>query len=51
MSNSLLTFAVEHGEEASSGLPPIGFGLVAFVIFVFLLLVVLAFRSVGTRHR
>ncbi|WP_165962911.1 hypothetical protein [Occultella glacieicola] len=50
MSNSLLTFAAEHGEEAS-GMPPLGFGLVAFAAFVFLLLVVLAFRSVGTRHR
>ncbi|MBK5249954.1 MAG: hypothetical protein JJE50_11100 [Actinomycetales bacterium] len=51
MSSSLLTFATEQGERAAEGLPPIGVGLIAFATLMFLLLITLAFRSVGTRHR
>ncbi len=30
--------------------PPVWYGIIAFVLLVFLLLVTFAFRSVGTRH-
>lgn len=51
MSRSMLTFAAETGEHAAQGLPPIGFGVVAFAILLSLLLATLALRSLGTRHR
>ncbi|QOR69447.1 hypothetical protein IM660_12180 [Ruania alkalisoli] len=51
MRSSLLIIAAEQTEHAAEGLQPIGFGLVAGGILLFLLLVTLAFRSLGTRNR
>ncbi|UFU07881.1 hypothetical protein [Ruania halotolerans] len=51
MRSSLLVFAAEQGEHAAEGLQPLGFGLITFGVLMFLLLVTLAFRSLGTRNR
>lgn len=51
MGSSLLILATEQGEHTAQGLQPMGYGLVAFGILTFLLLVTLAFRSLGTRNR
>lgn len=51
MSSSLVTIVAESGEHASQGVGPIGYGIVAFCILMFMLLVTLAFRSVWTRRR
>lgn len=48
MSSSLVSIAAA---ESSRGLEPVGFGIVAFAILVFLLMVTLGFRSVWTRRR
>lgn len=48
MSSSLLNLAAP---VANLPMPPVGFGVVTLVILMFLLLVTLAFRSVGSRHR
>jgi hypothetical protein len=42
--------AAEETAEAAQGMPPVGFGLVAFGALVALLVITYAFRSVGTRH-
>ncbi|MEE6272929.1 hypothetical protein [Georgenia wangjunii] len=53
MQSSIVRLAAEQGEHAANHLPmhPIMFGVIAMAIFVFLLLVTVAFRSVHTRHR
>lgn len=51
MSSSLLVLAQEGTQQASSGMPSVGYGIVALAVLAFGLLVTLAFRSVGTRHR
>ncbi|WP_420114689.1 hypothetical protein [Pseudactinotalea sp.] len=43
-------FAAE-GSQSFGELMPIGYGIVALVILLALLIVTFAFRSIGTRHR
>jgi len=50
MRSSLVGFAAEGGQGFGE-LAPIGYGILALVILVALLIVTFAFRSVGTRHR
>jgi hypothetical protein len=52
MQSSIVRFAAEQGEHANH-LPmhPIMFGVIAMAVFIFLLLVTVAFRSVHTRRR
>jgi hypothetical protein len=51
--HAMLIAAVEQTEEVVTELPipPAAIGILAMSVFVFLLLVTFAFRSVGTRHR
>ena len=51
MSSSLLTYATVTAEGVDLAMPPVGFGVVSITILMFLLLVTLGFRSVGTRFR
>lgn len=51
MSSSLLTFTALAAEASNMPMPPLGYGVVSITILMFLLLVTLAFRSVGTRQR
>lgn len=46
----LLTAAAEEA-HASSSIPPVAVGLLAFAGLMALLFVTFAFRSVGTRHQ
>ncbi len=50
MRSSLVGFAAE-GSQSFGELMPIGYGIVALVILLALLIVTFAFRSIGTRHR
>lgn len=50
MRSSLVVFASETGQQAAE-LMPIGFGIIAFVILMALLIVTYAFRNVGSRYR
>ncbi|HLS03418.1 MAG TPA: hypothetical protein VK030_01520 [Actinomycetales bacterium] len=47
----MLSVFAEAAEGSSLGAPPIVFGLVVLGIAVFGLLVTVAFKSVGTRHK
>lgn len=47
----MLPVLAEAAEGYSMSVPPIVFGLVALGIAVFGLLVTVAFKSVGTRHK
>jgi len=46
-----MVFASEQGQQTFGQLQPIGYGILAFVILISLLIVTFAFRSVGTRYR
>jgi hypothetical protein len=48
----VLQTAIQAAQETAEqgGIPPIGFGLLAFGGLVFALLVTYAFRNVGNRH-
>ena len=48
MVNALLAEAAEKASEPS--VPPVAFGLLAFIVLTGLLITAFAFRSVGTRH-
>lgn len=50
MRSSLVVLASGQGQQTGE-LMPIGYGILAFVILISLLIVTFAFRSVGTRHR
>jgi hypothetical protein len=50
MRSSVVVLAGEHSVPAGE-LLPIGYGIVALVILLSLLIVTFAFRSVGSRHR
>jgi hypothetical protein len=50
MRSSLVSFAAEGGQSFGEMIP-IGYGIVALVVLLSLLIVTYAFRSVGTRHR
>ena len=50
MRSSLVVVASE-GQSSFGELQPIGYGVLAFVILISLLIVTFAFRSVGTRYR
>jgi len=43
--------ATAEGAQASSSIPPVAVGLLAFAGLIALLFVTFAFRSVGTRHQ
>lgn len=47
-----LILPLASGQEAVNALPvpPVWYGIITFVVLVFLLLVTFAFRSVNTRH-
>lgn len=47
----MLPVVAEAAEGYSLAVPPIVFGLVALGVAVFGLLVTVAFKSVGTRHK
>ena len=47
---SSLVLATEQAQSMGE-LMPIGYGILAFVILISLLLITFAFRSVGTRYR
>lgn len=46
----ILPLASGHEVVNPLAVAPIWFGVITFVVLVFLLLVTFAFRSVGTRH-
>lgn len=48
---SVLAEVAETAETQAYSVPPIVFGLVALGISIFGLLVTVAFKSVGTRHK
>lgn len=50
MSSSLVVNAAAQASGAPE-LTPIGFGVVAWVVLIALLLVTYAFKSIGTRYR
>lgn len=51
MTSSLVTLAAESEVVNELPMPPVMYGLVAFAVLMFLLLVTLAFRSIHTRRR
>ncbi|GAB2987302.1 hypothetical protein GCM10027212_28410 [Actinotalea caeni] len=46
-----MVLASEHGPEQAGELMPIGYGIIAIVVLLALLVVTFAFRNVGTRYR
>lgn len=48
---SVLAEVAETAEAQAYSVPPIVFGLVALGVAIFGLLVTVAFKSVGTRHK
>lgn len=51
MKSSLVVMAAEQTEVVNQlPMPPIMYGVIAFAIFIFLLLVTYAYRNIYTRH-
>ncbi|NAZ82212.1 hypothetical protein GTR02_10315 [Kineococcus sp. R8] len=50
MLHALVAEATQSGQEASTLMPAITFGIIAFCALMAMLMVTWAFKSVGTRH-
>ncbi|WP_345802695.1 hypothetical protein AAIB33_06285 [Microbacterium sp. AZCO] len=47
---TLIAFAAEESEHHNVAMETIGFGIIAFVVFLALALVTLSYRNVANRH-